>query len=121
MSAAEKILLVAHNRRNLILLAQVLEKNNYRVKSAGKLDEVDQSLAENSDINAALIDITGFGSDIWRRCQQLRQTEIPFLILSPSRSRKLEQTGLAHGARSVLIKPLVIQELLAIIENMLGD
>lgn len=111
------ILTVDVNRRNLELLAQVLHQAGYRTLPASTIAAFDQALEE--PISLALVDVSGFGSDIWQRCERLHERALPLLVISARQSAALRQASAAHGARSVLVKPLVVRELLEIIQSLL--
>ncbi|GAC1695132.1 MAG: hypothetical protein NVS9B9_17740 [Ktedonobacteraceae bacterium] len=111
---------VNHNQQNLNLLTQFLAKKVYTTYPRKSLDEFDYVLAAQTLFCMALIDITGFDQHIWSRCTQLQESNIPFIIISPKQSVVIHQAGLGHGAKNVLIKPLVVKELLAIIHGLLG-
>ena len=115
------ILAVDHNRRNLDLLSHYLGQAGYRTRMASSLAELDQALAQIDGLGLALVDIAGFDHSIWERCQRLRDQKIPFLEISPKQSAALQQVSLSHGARGVLIKPLVIKELLGLIHSLLEE
>lgn len=115
-----RILLLNHNPRNLQLLAEYLGKQGFETLSAQDLAEFDQALADQSTaIAAALVDIAGFDGQIWQRCELLRAAKIPFLVISPRQSAAIQQASLSHGARGVMIKPLVIKELVTLIQGVL--
>ncbi len=114
------ILLVNHLPRNLQLLAEYLGKEGYTTVCASTYEEFDQALREQTSIQGALVDIAGFDTQIWMRCEELRAAKIPFLVVSPQQSSAIQQAGLAHGARSVMVKPLVIKELIAVIKSILA-
>jgi DNA-binding response OmpR family regulator len=115
------ILAVDHNHRNLELLGQFLGHEGFRIRPAATLEEFDQALAEANSIGLALVDIAGFDRTIWERCEGLRHHKIPFLVLSPRQSAAIQQASLTHGARGVLIKPLVVRELLGLIRSLLEE
>lgn len=115
------LLAVDRNPRNLDLLAQFLRAKGYELRTAATLEEFAQTLDQLPTIRLVLIDISGFDRHIWTQCERLRENQIPFLILSPRQSSSLQQASLAHGASSVLIKPLVVKELLGIIYGLLGE
>ncbi|HEY9669636.1 MAG TPA: response regulator [Coleofasciculaceae cyanobacterium] len=115
------ILAVDRNQRNLELLAQFLGKEGYQVLKANSLEEFHQSLTNLQDIDLAMVDIAGFDRRIWDYCQRLRDQKVPFFVLSPKQSTALQNESLARGARSVLVKPLVVKELLGIIHSLLGE
>ncbi|MDW8145195.1 MAG: response regulator [Roseiflexaceae bacterium] len=111
------ILTVDANRRNLEVLAQVLHQAGYRALPASTIAAFDQALEE--PISLALVDVSGFGSNIWQCCERLRERAVPLLVIAARNSAALQQASVAHGARSVLIKPLVVRELLGLIRSLL--
>ena len=121
MKATPIILAVDHNQRNLELLSQFLGREGHQTRTAASLEEFDQALSGADAIALALVDITGFDRGIWERCEGLRHHKIPFLVLSPRQSAAIQQESLSHGARGVLIKPLVVKELLGIIRSLLEE
>jgi DNA-binding response OmpR family regulator len=121
MKAISMILAVDRNHRNLELLDQFLGREGFQIRPAATLEEFDQALAEANGIGLALVDIAGFDRTIWERCEGLRHHKIPFLVLSPRQSAAIQQASLTHGARGVLIKPLVARELLGLIRSLLEE
>jgi len=121
MKTNAAILLVNRNQRNLELLAEYLEKEGYAISTASSLEEFDQILAGENDVAMALVDLTGFDQGIWERCEKLRSGKKPFLVVSPKMSAAIQQASLAHGARGVMVKPLVVKELLGLIKGMLEE
>jgi len=115
-----RILLLNHNPRNLQLLTEYLGKEGFQTLSAQDLAEFDRALADQGTaIAAALVDIAGFDAEVWQRCELLRAAKIPFLVISPRQSAAIQQASLSHGARGVMIKPLVIKELVTLIQGVL--
>jgi len=115
-----RILLLNHNLRNLQLLAEYLGKEGFQTLSAQDLAQFDRALADQSTpIAAALVDIGGFDAEVWQRCELLRAAKIPFLVISPKQSAAIQQASLTHGAKGVMVKPLVIKELAALIQGVL--
>jgi DNA-binding response OmpR family regulator len=119
VQAQPLILTVERNLRNLELLNKFLTDKGFRTVSAGNIEELDQKLLETEPIALALVDLAGFDKGIWERCNQLRQSGIPFLVISPQTSAGTQRAGLAHGASGVLVKPLIVKELVAIIQNLM--
>ncbi len=115
------ILLINRNARNLQLLSDYLGKEGYQTVNVSTYEEFDELLAQHPALAGALVDITGFDGQIWKRCEQLRSWKIPFLIVSPKQSAAIQQASLTHGARGVMIKPLVIKEFISIIQGMLDE
>ena len=117
----QTLLLVSRMPRNLQLLADFLGKEGYATLKAHNYETFDQSLDQDHEIAGGLIDIAGFDADIWLRCERLRAAKVPFLIFSPRQSAAIQQTGLSHGARGVMTKPLVMKELIGVIRSILED
>lgn len=113
------ILLVGTNARNLTLLEQLLGRQGYACRTACGLAELDTALADQPQFDLALVDVTGFDASIWDRCQKLHAAMTRLLIISPRQSATLRAEGLAHGARDVLIKPLVMRELIELVRGLL--
>ena len=118
-TGSQTLLLVSHLPRNLQLLADFLKKEGYVTLIATNYEEFDQALNQSQVIAGSLIDIAGFDGQIWTRCEHLRAAKIPFLIVSPRQSAAIQQASLSHGARGVMVKPLVVKELIALIRNVL--
>jgi DNA-binding response OmpR family regulator len=113
------ILAVDRNPRNLELLGQFLDREGFQTVTAISLESLDQILSQSLPIQLVLIDISGFDRQIWNYCEHLRAKEIPFLVLLPKQSVAVQQEGLSHGARGMLVKPLVSQQLLGMIRSLL--
>jgi DNA-binding response OmpR family regulator len=119
-SEAHPILLVSRLPRNLQLLSDLLQKEGYTTVTAGTYDEFDLILSKQEPIAGALVDIAGFNAEIWQRCEQLRAAKVPFLVVSPQQSAAVQKASLSHGARGVMIKPLVVKELIGIVQSLLA-
>jgi DNA-binding response OmpR family regulator len=120
-TAARTLLLVNRLPRNLQLLADFLAKEGYPTVSAATYEEIDRVLANPPPLAGALVDITGFDAEIWARCEQLRAAEIPFLVVSPRQSAAIQQASFSHGAKGVMVKPLVVKELIGVIQSLLEE
>jgi DNA-binding response OmpR family regulator len=112
--------LVSRLPRNLQLLSDFLQKEGYTTVTAGTYDEFDLILSKQDPIAGALVDIAGFNAEIWQRCEQLRAAKVPFLVVSPQQSAAVQKASLSHGARGVMIKPLVVKELIGIVQSLLA-
>jgi DNA-binding response OmpR family regulator len=123
--SAGLILTLDCNRRNLELLSQFLVKAGYKTLPIVNLDELacflDTCNADAPTVGLALLDISGFGPQIWQYCARLQAKNIPLLIISSKQSSTLQQESLAHGARGMLVKPLVVKELLKIVATLIDD
>jgi DNA-binding response OmpR family regulator len=115
------LLLVSRLPRNLQLLAEFLGKAGYATLTATSYQEFDQALTRPQAFAGGLIDIAGFDEEIWTRCEHLRAARVPFLIFSPKHSVALQQASFSHGARGIMVKPLVVKELIGAIQSILED
>ncbi len=115
------ILAVDRNQRNLELLSQFLNKEGYQTIAADSFEEVVKAIDLPDKIGMALVDISGFDRRIWDCCEQLRNHQIPFLILSPKQSAAIQHESFSRGARSMLVKPLIVKDLLSIVHSLLGE
>lgn len=113
------ILAVDRNHKNVELLTQFLGREGYQVLAVSSIEEFEQALMHSEEIDLALVDIAGFDRRIWEVCDRLRTENIPFFVLSHKQNVAIQQESLTHGARSMLVKPLVIKELLGIIRSLL--
>lgn len=120
-SSPRTLLLVSRLPRNLQLLADFLGKEGYATLTATSYEEFDQALDHSQAVFGGLIDIAGFDAAIWVRCERLRSAKIPFLIFSPKQSAAIQQASLAHGAKGVMFKPLVVKELISVVHSILED
>lgn len=115
----EKLLIVGSNPRNQELLVEFIAKLGYTTLRADTLEVLDTLLDEAPQAAFALVDITGFGNGIWSRCARLHEIDIPLLLIAPKQSLVLKQLGFAHGAQTILEKPVGMRELAAAIRGFL--
>ncbi len=115
------ILIVEHNRRNTELVTGFLTDNGFEVISASTMEELDKHLEDPGSIKLALIDLAGFDLHIWERSELLRREHIPFLIISAQKSPGRNISSLGKGEHAVLLKPLVVKELLALVNSILRE
>lgn len=118
---AHSILLVNHLPGNLHLLVEFLGKAGYATATAATYEELDQVLSQPLSFSGALIDIAGFDAKIWIRCEQLRAAKVPFLVISPRQSVAVQQASFSHGAKGVMVKPLIVKELIGVIQSILVE
>lgn len=119
MSTRPTILAVDRNRRNLELLSEVLDRHGYEAVTASGVEAMEAALDGGAAIDLVLLDLAGLDRRIWSCCERLREANVPFLVISPRQSAAIRQESLSRGAKSVLVKPVVAAELLALIHNLL--
>jgi CheY-like chemotaxis protein len=116
-----KILVVNQHQRNLQLLVEFLSNVGYDPLPASSMEALDQTLDGGSDIGATLVDISGFGQEIWTRCERLRHKRIPFVLIYPNQGPAAHHAWLQYRADGVIAKPLVMQELINLIQYLLKE
>ena len=115
------ILAIDYNHSNLDLMKRFLEQHGFVVLTAATLEEVDRVLLSPERVRLALVDIAGFDRGIWDRCERMRDERIPFLVIYPQQRSAIQEESLEHGARGILVKPLVQRELLGLIKTLIGE
>ncbi|MEX1196410.1 MAG: response regulator [Pseudohongiellaceae bacterium] len=118
--SGKSILLLVHNPGNAKVMEAAVTSagmNAIHVDSAATLTEV---LCGTESTMAALVDVSGFGQDVWELCSQLHKHRIPFVVLSPARDELANGRSLEFGAASVLHKPVAKAALLKLLQT-LGD
>lgn len=102
--------IVERNRKNLELMVKFFGKNGHSTISATRFEEFERL----RDADVVFIDIAGFDSRIWDLCEELREKEIPFVLIYPKRVEKVD----AKGAEAVLFKPLSPEKILGILREL---
>ncbi len=121
LATSPLILTVDCNVQNLKLLSRFLSQENYQTMAVKSLPELEQVLIKLNKIDLALIDISGFNRDIWTYCEQLQRRKIPVLVVLPARSSITHCEKFGHGVERLLVKPLVVRELLGVIQHLIGE
>lgn len=114
-----QLMIVGSNPNNQRLLAEFITKLGYDVVRADSLEEVDRLICQETEPDFALLDISGFDQLVWERCSSINSRNIPLLVISPRQSAEVTKLSLAHGAQSVLAKPLVMRELADVIHGFM--
>lgn len=68
----------------------------------------------------AMIDVSGFGSAVWRMCATLQERGNPFIVLSAPRDMEAGSRSLSFGATSVLQKPVTKAAILQLVRELVG-
>lgn len=89
------LILTVRNCRNVVL-AEFLGKEGYQSFGATSIKEFEQALTRIA-VKLVLVNISGFDSHIWQLCEQLRNEQIPFLVISPRQNAAIQQESLAHA------------------------
>lgn len=120
-SISPRVLAIGKNGRNLEILVAFLEAQGCSSIKAKGLSALDEKLKTESDIALALVDITDFDDGIWQRCRAIHEKGIRLLVISPRPCTETQTRSTMHGARGVLVKPLVMRELSALVRALLAE
>src|SRR6202165_1011898 len=117
-----RILIIEDEEPLTLLLRYNLEAEGYDVESAGRGDEADLKLKENTP-DLAVIDwmLPGLsGIELVRRLRARPETQALPIIMLTARGEEAERVrGLATGADDYIVKPFSVPELLARVQALL--
>ncbi len=121
MESKDHILIVDDDLDIRELLGQYLEKNGFKVSSAGNGKQMRQVLADNQ-IDMIVLDLMLPGEDGLTLCRNLQATQeypVPILMLTARDEEADRILGLEMGADDYLTKPFASRELLARVKAIL--
>jgi two-component system, OmpR family, response regulator len=121
MERIDHILIVDDDRDLRELLAEYLQKNQYKVVTAADGREMRAALARGG-VDLIVLDLMLPGEDGLTLCRDLRAREhsaIPILMLTARNEEADRIVGLEMGADDYLAKPFAARELLARIRSIL--
>jgi signal transduction histidine kinase/CheY-like chemotaxis protein len=120
-----KILLVDDDMRNLLALTPVLEGWGLDVIAAGDGEEALETLAEESDVAVALLDVMMPGMDGLALAgairEQSRFATLPCIGLSAKAGDDDRERWFALGAGDYLVKPVNVHELHSVLSKALDE
>jgi DNA-binding response OmpR family regulator len=119
MSHKRLIMILNRNKKNLELMEKFILPEGYQVQGLENLNKLKEAVKSDQKADLVLIDLTGFDKSIWGICENLREKQIPFLVISPLKHRELHKESMKHGAQDFLVKPLVVKEILALIKEFI--
>jgi len=119
MGEAALILALGKRERNLELLADLLKNGGYDVEIATSMDQFDELLQQRDDVSLTVLDVDGFTEDIWKRCEQLNDRDIPMLVLAAQIPPAMRQKAVSRGAQTILEKPVDKADLQATIRGLM--
>ena len=117
----KKILIIDKKPKNLELITQILEKDNFECFGAETYEQIDFVLDNQLELKVAIIDVVGFNEQIWKRCKRIHQRKIPFLVLSSHPNLLLQKESINHGASSLVTKPVLIKEFLKLLNSIINE
>jgi len=120
-----RILLVDDDMRNLLALTPVLERWGLDVIAAGDGEEALETLAEESDVAVALLDVMMPGMDGLALAgairEQSRFATLPCIGLSAKAGDDDRERWLALGVGDYLVKPVDVHELHSVLNKALNE
>ena len=118
-----RILLVDDDMRNLLALTPVLEGWGLEVIAAGDGEEALETLAEESDVAVALLDVMMPGLDGLQLAGAIREqprfATLPCIGLSAKAGDDDRERWLALGVGDYLVKPVDVHELHSVLSKVL--
>lgn len=127
MKSNAGILIVDRNERNVQLLSAFLNEAGYTthgVSDVSTLDDFLERLTPGSGVALALVDLTGFPTDLWERCRRIHDAGIVLIVIARAQlataQTRLQREGRRAGAARVLTKPLRKEQLLTLVRILTG-
>ncbi len=117
--SGHRLLAVESMEPNLRLLSRILASNGFACDTALGIAAFDDALASSVTFDLALVDATGLDASVGEHGQRLHDRAVPLLVVSPRQSAVPQRQSFAHGAQSVLVKPLVARNLMELIRTLL--
>lgn len=119
-ASAAGVLLVMKRPGNIHVMKQALAPLDLVGVGVSTELELEFVLAKPAAPSLALVDVSGFGSCIWRICATLRDHKVPFIVLSTAQEVEAGSRTLQYGAVSLLQKPIAKPALVQLIQGLIG-
>lgn len=100
------MLAVAHNRQNLALLKETFEAEGVSVRTAATPEEMARFPDPDEEIHVALVDVDGFGEEVWDLCERLSDAGVPVIVVAKIRDDRVQRESIKRGVSTVVEKPL---------------
>ncbi len=117
--ANKTILIVDDDHRNIFALKKVLESEGMKIVSCENGFECLDTLQEENEIDAVMIDIMMPGMDGYETMQHIRKMEqyqdIPIIALTAKAMKGDRAKCLKAGASDYISKPLKVDQLLSVL------
>lgn len=112
------MLAVSRNPANLKLLAETMMEVGGEVTALSELPDEGElaRLVEGSSI--ALVDIDGFGEEVWGLCDSFVEADRPVIVVTRVRDERLQEAAVYHRVTTVLEKPLNRSNLKAMVSTL---
>lgn len=114
------MLAVSRNPANLKLLVETMMEVGGDVTALSELPDEGElaRLVESSSI--ALVDIDGFGEEVWGLCDSFVKADRPVIVVTRVRDGPMQQAAVFHRVTTVLEKPLNRSNLKAMVSTLAG-
>lgn len=112
------VVLKAINRR---LIRETLTEAGFEVVAVEDPGELPAHLDPDDPPALGLVDVDGYGDDVWEACSTMADAGVPVVVLTGQRTEAVEQRTLQAGVRNVLEKPVRKANLVAIARTIHGE
>ncbi|WP_139294622.1 response regulator receiver protein [Salinivibrio sp. ES.052] len=102
------------------MLAASLEDAGYHCRPLNSEADM-QAAAAIAGKKLALVDTSGFGSNVWRLCEKLQHMNTAFIVLSPQEMLTRSSHATQYGAVSVMQKPVAKKALMQLIAGFTSE
>ncbi|OOE73100.1 response regulator [Salinivibrio sp. ML290] len=119
-AASLTVFLCVKSPGNRKVLAASLEEAGYHCRPL--VNEADmEAAAAVGGKKLALVDTSGFGSNVWRLCEKLQQMNTAFIVLSPQEMLTSSSQATQYGAVSIIQKPVAKKALMQLVAGFTGE
>lgn len=112
------MLAVASNKANLQLLEDFLASADVPVDGVSDPAEIEARPDPDDPPSFALVDVDGFGAEVWALVDRLNEADVPVVVLTRYRTQEVQKATLEHPVRTVLEKPVRKAQLQAIVDTL---
>lgn len=117
--ARPSAVVLARKEANRRLLAELLTEAGLDVETYAEPEEAETAAGEGP-VSLAMVDVDGFGSEVWAVCKALVAADVSVVLITSSRTDRVQEATLSLGVRSVLEKPLRKANLTALVRTLTG-
>lgn len=114
------MLAVAANEANIRLLEDFLVDATGTVQIVTDVAEFDDAVDLDDPPPLAIVDIDGYGREVWELIERLGEAGVPVIVLARYRTQEVQQATLKYPVRTVLEKPVRKAQLKAIVDTLTG-
>lgn len=112
------VLLVNRRAGNVKVMQRALAEAGHAGVAIGSEADIDTAIHQYSGPHVGVVDISGFGDEVWDVCDRLRSADVPFIVLSTSRELERGCQSLRRGAAGFLQKPVAKSALLRLLATL---